>query len=1210
MAISIQLDYSYDSLGFFTANPAARTVLQEAAAAIGGELNNTLAAIEPSGQNTWTATTFNPSDPDQEIGIDNLAVPANTIIIYVGGATVSSGELGQGGPGAYTATGDNAWLNLVGDRGQSGALATPPTAFSPWGGSIAFSDTANWSFQGTAGLPSADQYDFLSVAEHEIGHLLGIGTAPSWMADVDYTNNTFLGAHAEATYGGPVPLFPTATDSDTDAHWADGTLSHGQVTTMNPTLLPGVQRLYTSLDWAGLDDIGWNTDQLAVTQEPPANVTEGADYSVSVAADDPDGYVDGDFSGPITLALGANAGEATLGGNLTVNAVDGIATFTGLTLSQVANGYTLVATSAQGIPSATTNPFNVPAVGTAVELVVTTQPSPSVMAGADFGFAVSAEDSLGNVDSSFNGEVVVALANNPTDDMLGGILMATAQNGVAMFTNLTLHDVGTTDTLLATNPGLAPAITGAIIVTPAAANHLVVSEQPPASVLVGNSFSVQISAEDMFGNVDTSFSGPVTLAFATNPGTGVLSGATITATNGVATFSTLSINATGSGFRLKAASGTLNTTTTSSFAVVQSIGPSLTIEFDDSYDTSGFFAANPGAMAVLEQAGQILGSQIHETLDAINPDAGAGNTWVASFPGPSDPQQYQQLTNLVVPADTIIVYVGGAPGLGSTFVENGSGGADVTGSTDWIQTVDGRGQAGALATPPTSYAPWGGSIAFNPSVNWSFGGTGADPGPGQYDFLTVALQELCNILGIGTCPAWSTSVNTAANTFVGTHAEAVTGAPVMLTDGDEAWAPGLSIYGQEPLMDDVVTPGERKQMTALDWAAVADIGWNVDQLAVISPPPADISPHLPFALAVGALYPSGQVDATFTGPISLSLGNNPGSATLGGTSTVNAVNGVASFAGLTLDQPGVGYAVQIQSGLIPLITTTAAIEVTPPGIASQLVIASQPAASGPVGSPINLVVDVEDGRGTVVSGYSGQVTVSIGANPGDGSLAGSFTVSASSGVATFSGLTIDKPGSGYTLVASASGLIAAKTEAFIVTAPEGGGGSGGGGGGGGGSGGGGGGGSTGSGGTAPPQSPPAPTIIGEAILTRRKLNKKGKQIGKATVTGFELFFSASLSPSTASQASNYVLTALVKKGRKVISQPVPFQPVYTPSSLSVSLILSGTQAFARGGTILVVASPPTGIMSALGVFLDGENEGIAGDNATFQIGRNATRISG
>src|SRR5439155_82955 len=58
------------------------------------------------------------------------------------------------------------------------------------------------------------------------------------------------------------------------------------------------------------------------------------------------------------------------------------------------------------------------------------------------------------------------------------------------------------------------------------------------------------------------------------------------------------------------------------------------------------------------------------------------------------------------------------------------------------------------------------------------------------------------------------------------------------------------------------------------------------------------------AVQVTALDPAGNPVPSFTGSVSVVLGNNPGGSTLGGATTVAAVNGVASFSTLTLDKTG------------------------------------------------------------------------------------------------------------------------------------------------------------------------------------------------------------------------------------------------------------------------------------------------------------------
>lgn len=70
--------------------------------------------------------------------------------------------------------------------------------------------------------------------------------------------------------------------------------------------------------------------------------------------------------------------------------------------------------------------------------------------------------------------------------------------------------------------------------------------------------------------------------------------------------------------------------------------------------------------------------------------------------------------------------------------------------------------------------------------------------------------------------------------------------------------------------------------------------------------------------------------------------------------------------------------------------------------------------------------------GTVIDTYAGSVAVAIGTNPGSGTLSGTTPVSAASGVATFSDLSINKSGIGYTLVASASGVDDGTSAGFTI----------------------------------------------------------------------------------------------------------------------------------------------------------------------------------
>ncbi len=120
----------------------------------------------------------------------------------------------------------------------------------------------------------------------------------------------------------------------------------------------------------------------------------------------------------------------------------------------------------------------------------------------------------GNLLSTFNGTVTVALASNPGGATLGGTLTATASNGVATFSGLSLTTAASGYTLGVSASGLGGATTTAITVTPAAPSELAITEEPPASVTARGGFGLQATIEDAYGNVETGDNAAVTVALA------------------------------------------------------------------------------------------------------------------------------------------------------------------------------------------------------------------------------------------------------------------------------------------------------------------------------------------------------------------------------------------------------------------------------------------------------------------------------------------------------------------------------------------------------------------------------------------------------------------------------------------------------------------------------------------------------------------------
>jgi hypothetical protein len=299
--------------------------------------------------------------------------------------------------------------------------------------------------------------------------------------------------------------------------------------------------------------------KLVVTEEPPSSVTAGAGFHFTITAEDPYGNVATSFQGNVTASLTGYSG------GVTVTAVNGVAAYY-VDVTLAGSGYTITATSGSLTPAVTTA-FNVTPAA-ASQLIVTTEPPSSVTAGSGFGLKITAEDAYGNVVTSFNGSVTIALGNNPGGSTLGGTLTVTATNGVASFSGLTLNKVGTGYTLKASSGSLTAAITSGISVTPAAASKLVITTEPPSSVAAGVEFGLAVTVEDAYGNVVTGFTGSVTIALGNNPGGSTLGGTlTVAVVDGVATFSNLTLNNPGTGYTLTVRSSGLTRATTNAFNV-------------------------------------------------------------------------------------------------------------------------------------------------------------------------------------------------------------------------------------------------------------------------------------------------------------------------------------------------------------------------------------------------------------------------------------------------------------------------------------------------------------------------------------------------------------------------------------------------------------------------------------------------------------------
>lgn len=314
-AVEVVFDTRFDDSGFFD-EPARRELLELAAREYEAELRDALPAIS---FDALTAVIPHPSGNGLVV-LEDMEVPADSLRVYVG-ARPLEGRLAIGAPGqvrfpcfelfprqrcfdAMRGRGDlDEFRSLIFEflfRSSPGARTYPAHDFAPWGGFLTFASDADWSFD--VDRVSADRFDFLSVAIHEMGHVLGIGTAESWGAHT--SGGAFRGDEVVRVYGGPAPL---AADQ---SHWLAGTRARGdgRPPAFGPGLARGERRRLTDLDVAALRDIGWST--------PAPGVAPGFADAYSgrrIKGDvDGDGRVDARDAALVRRGLEAGAAEGVV----------------------------------------------------------------------------------------------------------------------------------------------------------------------------------------------------------------------------------------------------------------------------------------------------------------------------------------------------------------------------------------------------------------------------------------------------------------------------------------------------------------------------------------------------------------------------------------------------------------------------------------------------------------------------------------------------------------------------------------------------------------------------------------------------------------------------------------------------------------------------------------------------------------------------------
>jgi hypothetical protein len=275
----------------------------------------------------------------------------------------------------------------------------------------------------------------------------------------------------------------------------------------------------------------------------------------------------------VTLQL-QGASNDTLRGLSTSVFIGGVAVFSGLSLDRVNTGLRFAAV-AKKLAGVLSQPFTVNP-GLASQLRFTTQPS-DVVAGEPMSPApvVEVQDAKGNRVPSFNGPVTMRIRTGVPAELQNATVNCSA--GICTWPNLRITRSATGFTLLAStlggvNPPISDATSGVFEVKPGAPARLGF-RTGPINTLVNAVFSppIQVAITDTLDNIVTTANHTVTLSFANNASGATLGGTlTLTASNGVATYTDVSVNKAGVNYRLQATAADLRTAFSNFFSVVAS----------------------------------------------------------------------------------------------------------------------------------------------------------------------------------------------------------------------------------------------------------------------------------------------------------------------------------------------------------------------------------------------------------------------------------------------------------------------------------------------------------------------------------------------------------------------------------------------------------------------------------------------------------------
>src|SRR5436309_408743 len=583
-----------------------------------------------------------------------------------------------------------------------------------------------------------------------------------------------------------------------------------------------------------------------------------------------------------------------------------------------------------------------------------------------------------------------------------GLGSSNASGGVATIT-VTGNQLGTV-TISASASGLAAGAGNPITFTvvAGAANKLALSGST-ADLTAGTTRTLTATIQDVNGNtVTTGSDSSLSVTFAKTAGSGTVTGlGSATASAGVATLTvtgnapgsiTITASATGSGGALTGGTGNPIT-----FSVVTGAANKLVLSGSTANLTAG--ATRTLTATIQDSAGNTITTGSDSTLSVtFAKTAGVGNV-----SGLNSVNAVAGVASLTVTGTTAGSVTIAASATGSGGALGQGTGNPITFTVVASTTVDHFAFA-TISSPQTS------GIAFNITITAEDAGNNTVTGYSGNGFK-VKLTSTGTLVGAPvTTPAFTNGVlNNQSVTITNTGNFTITA-----TDNSGSTsATGTSNSFQ-------VNPGAAAKLALTGSTANLASGSTRTLTATIQ----DTNGN---TVATGA-----------NSTLSVTLAKtNIGGGSVTGLGSSTAVAGVATLTvtgnavgsvTITASATGSGGALAAGTGN-PIAFNVVA------GIASKLAFVQQPttATAGQTISPA-VTVQIQDANGNLTTSTA-SVGIAILFNPSSGTLNGGTPVSAVSGTATFSNLSIDKAGVNYTLQAASTGLTSATSAQFTINNP-------------------------------------------------------------------------------------------------------------------------------------------------------------------------------